>query len=111
MNWLLTHSLSLNFGISAAQLILGIAIGFVGKPALVRRGSFGEWTFGLWTSQWLFFLLIYLVLLRYPTQETLLLVFVDTQSAVVLACAAILLLGEPLKLKRTLLILGLLWFT
>jgi|GEM_PF-5248143 len=110
MTWLLAHSLSLNFWISGAQLLLGVAIGFVGKPALVRKGSFGEWAFGLWTSQWLFFLLIYLVLLRYPSHEILLLAFVDTQSIVVLASAAILLLGEPLKLRRTLIILGLLWF-
>src|SRR5437870_10862410 len=109
MNWFLGHSAGLNFWISFAQFVLGLAIGFAAKPDLVTTGKSGEWAFGFWTSQWLFFALLYLVIVRYPNQESLLLTIIDIQSLAVLACAATLLLGEPAKISRTLLIVGILW--
>jgi hypothetical protein len=106
MSWFLEHAAGLNFGVSLAHFLIGLVIGFRLKPDLVKKGRFGEWAFGLWTSQWLFFSVMYLVIVRYPTQEALLLSLIDLQSLAVLGCAAMLLLGEPVKLGRAFIILG-----
>jgi hypothetical protein len=105
VGWLLQNSTGLNLGISVAQLLLGIAIGLWAKPDLVAKGRFGELAFGFWTTQWLIFTAMYLLVIRYPTQESLLLVLVDVQSLLVLACAWTLLVGDAFKLVRTLILL------
>jgi len=108
VSWLLTHATGLNLGISAAQFAVGVAIGFWGKPELLTKGKSAEWAFGFWTSQWLVFSVTYLVIIKYPTHEAGLLLLLDVQSLLVLASASTLMLGEPLKLARTLLILAIL---
>src|SRR5216683_940882 len=110
VKWLLEHAAALNFGVSVAQFASGLIIGFGLKPELVRKGKFGEWTFGLWTTQWVFFSFIYVVLLRYPYQRALLLFLLDIQSLLVLASAAIFMLAEPLRIGRTLITIAVLLF-
>ena len=46
------------------------------------------------------------MLIRFPGKQGLLLSIIDLQSLAILACAATLLLGEPLKLTETFIILG-----
>jgi hypothetical protein len=108
MRWLLAHATGLNLGVSIAQFFLGIVIGFWVKPDLVRKGKSGEWTFGLWTSQWFIFSVTYLVIWRYPTHEALLLFLLDVQSLLILAAASTMLLGESFRIARTLITLGIL---
>jgi hypothetical protein len=108
VSWLLTHATGLNLGISIAQFFLGIAIGLWVRPELLTKGKSAEWAFGFWTSQWFIFSVTYLVIWRYPTHEALLLLLLDIQSLLILATASTLLLGEPLKLGRALIILGIL---
>lgn len=108
MGWLLSHATGLNLGISITQFGIGIAIGFWWKPELLTKGKSAEWAFGFWTMQWFVFAATYLVILRYPSHEGILLLLLDVQSLLILASASTLLLGEPLKLARILIILGLL---
>lgn len=107
MAWFLSHSLELNLGVCIAQMLLGAGLGLLSGPDLALR-RFGQWAFGFWTSQWLFATLAYIVLVRYPSHQVLFLSLIDVQNLVVLASGATLLLAEPMKIARTLLILGVL---
>jgi hypothetical protein len=101
LHWLLLRVDWVNLATALVAVAVGLLIYYVWSPEVFQNHPFTEWAFWLLMGQWFVFVLIFIILLRFPESQGWLLAALDLQSLLTVGFSWIFLQGDDCKWRGT----------